>query len=332
MKNLLFIGLALFLFSCKKNTEEILNNDLRNQINASIKEVKANLEEFTTLKKEGKIISNFKSTSDQLFEFIENKQKASNFPMSFDKPASFINRNTQILTEASFSTAQTSSTGFDFSEYFFVPRADVGSNLEDYITTFESEIDQLATNANVENLTEQQLIDSLTETTKGIKDEISQTTTLSNEEKQIMLGVFDGIETLTPSIIDYYRSDGATNNFSLNELKTLGSGCNNFFCKIGRALIRVEVAVAVVAAIATIPIGAIALASTAAKFKFLAVWSKFMFKGIELGKIIGISAKLKAGLIGGLYFGIKNAEKGWEKDWRGWPEEFTLGVYAKAES
>ena len=56
MKNLLFIGLALFLFSCKKNTEEILNNDLRNQINASIKEVKANLEEFTTLKKEGKII------------------------------------------------------------------------------------------------------------------------------------------------------------------------------------------------------------------------------------------------------------------------------------
>ena len=54
MKNLLFIGLALFLFSFKKNTEEILNNDLRNQINASIKEVKTNLEEFTTLKKEGK--------------------------------------------------------------------------------------------------------------------------------------------------------------------------------------------------------------------------------------------------------------------------------------
>jgi hypothetical protein len=40
----------------------------------------------------------------------------------------------------------------------------------------------------------------------------------------------------------------------------------------------------------------------------------------------------KAGLIGGLYFGIKNAEKGWEKDWKGWPEEFALGVYAKAES
>ena len=109
-------------------------------------------------------------------------------------------------------------------------------------------------------------------------------------------------------------------------------GYKTFFCKFGRAVLRVVVAVAVVAAIATIPIGAIALASTAAKFKFLAVWSKFMFKGIELGKIIGISAKLKAGLIGGLYFGIKNAEKGWEKDWRGWPEEFTLGVYAKAES
>jgi hypothetical protein len=44
------------------------------------------------------------------------------------------------------------------------------------------------------------------------------------------------------------------------------------------------------------------------------------------------SFKLKAGLIGGLYFGIKNAEKGWEKDWQGWPEEFALGVYAKAES
>jgi len=44
------------------------------------------------------------------------------------------------------------------------------------------------------------------------------------------------------------------------------------------------------------------------------------------------SFKLKAGLIGGLYFGIKNAEKGWEKDWKGWPEEFALGVYAKAES
>jgi hypothetical protein len=40
----------------------------------------------------------------------------------------------------------------------------------------------------------------------------------------------------------------------------------------------------------------------------------------------------KAGLIGGLYFGIKNAEKGWEKDWQGWPEEFALGVYAKSES
>jgi len=37
------------------------------------------------------------------------------------------------------------------------------------------------------------------------------------------------------------------------------------------------------------------------------------------------SFKLKAGLIGGLYFGIKNAEKGWEKDWKGWPEEFAQG-------
>jgi hypothetical protein len=106
-------------------------------------------------------------------------------------------------------------------------------------------------------------------------------------------------------------------------------GYKTFFCKFGRAVLRVAVAVAVVAVIAVAPVAAIALAK---KAYFLLYYNKVMFKGVELGKIIGIPAKLKAGLIGGLYFGIKAAEKGWDKDWQGWPEEFALGVYAKAES
>jgi hypothetical protein len=38
-----------------------------------------------------------------------------------------------------------------------------------------------------------------------------------------------------------------------------------------------------------------------------------MLGGVTIGNTIGLPAKLKTGLIGGLYFGIKNAEKGWEK-------------------
>lgn len=106
-------------------------------------------------------------------------------------------------------------------------------------------------------------------------------------------------------------------------------GYKTFFCKFGRAVLRVAVAVAVVAVIALAPVAALALAK---KASLLLTYSDFMFKGIKLGHIIGLPLKLKAGLIGGLYFGIKAAEKGWDKDWQGWPEEFALGVYAKAES
>lgn len=327
MKKLLLIALTLFLFSCKKNSEDIINNDLKIQIDASIKEVKANLEEFTALKKEGKISSNFKSTSDQLFEFIENKQKASNFPMSFDKPASIFNRSVQISSKAEFSTAQTSSD-FDFSQFYYVPRTDIGSNLENFITTYEAELDHLAVNASVEDLTEQQLTDSLTEITNGIKDEIAETTTLSNEENQILLGVFDGVETLTPSIVNYFHLDGVTSNFSFNELETFSRRCG-FFCKTGRAVLRVAVAVVAVAVVAVVPVAVIAIAK---KASFILAYKTFMLKGYSIGTIMGIPAKLKAGLIGGLYFGVKAAEKGWDKDWKGWPNEFTLGFYVKNES
>ena len=66
-------------------------------------------------------------------------------------------------------------------------------------------------------------------------------------------------------------------------------GYKTFFCKFGRAVLRVAVAVAVVAVIAFAPVAALALAK---KASLLLTYSDFMFKGIKLGHIIGLPLKL----------------------------------------
>lgn len=326
MKKLVYFCFLLFLVSCQKRSEIAPISELRLQIGNSVKEAKESLNEFIRLKKAGAINSNYKSTSDQLFEFLESKHSGKESSIVFDKPVSIINRNGINNSEATFSSTQTSNY-IDFNQFQYVPRAAIGSNLESFILEYEEELDNIAQVSNIDNLSTSQLTDSLNEIANGIKEEIAETSSLANTEKEMLLGVFDGIQALTPSIIEYFQSDGATNNFSFNELETFSRQCG-FFCKLGRAVLRVAVAVVTVAAVAVVPVSAIAIAK---KASFILSYKTFMLKGYSIGTVMGIPAKLKAGLLGGLYFGVKSAEKGWDKDWKGWPYEFTLGLYVKSE-
>lgn len=326
MRKLLCLSLIITFFSCQKKTEKIFDKELRSQISNSIQEVKLVLDEFNALKKSGSINSDYKSTSDQLFYFLENSYVAKNSYMSFDKPVSILNKSFDNSSEQLFSSDQSSSY-IDFSQFSYFPRTEVGNHIVSFISEYEKEIDNLAVDANIEGLNVSQFTDSLNEISSGIKQEIFETPTLTNEEKEMLLGVFEGVQTLTPSMLEYFQLEGATSNFSFNELETFSNRCG-LFCKIGRAVLRVAVAVVTVATIAVVPVSAIAIAK---KASFILAYKTFMLKGYSIGTVLGIPAKLKAGLIGGLYFGIKSAEKGWDKDWKGWPYEFTLGLYVKSE-
>jgi len=232
--------------------------------------------------------------------------------------------NSEEFTFTPIQTANWNEPVFDNqfgldTEYEFTVD-DLSVPVRNHLNQFTNRLDVIANQHEDGLMTEEQAIELVKAECKLAGNNAFTNSAFTEMERNAMAEVFYLTEELSLPLANYVEEYALAN----------GLAERGFFRRLGRAFLRVVVAVAVTAAIIAVPVAAVvgvkALAGATIKIGAVKGFGSIMKASVIKGKIGGI--KTYSPILSGMYAGIKNAEKNWDKPWQGLPE-FTFGYKVK---
>jgi hypothetical protein len=201
---------------------------------------------------------------------------------------------------------------------------DLSVPVRGHLTQFESRIEAIVTQYENGIITEEEGIARMKSECSQTGNSVVNNPMLTELERNATAESFYMMDELTMPLTNYVEDYAVANG--LSEAR--------FFRRLVRAIARVVVAVVVTAVIIAVPVVAVAVAKAAITGVALSAVKIGAAKGIGAimkasiikGKIGGISTY--SPILTGMYAGLKNAEKNWDKPWQG-ASEFVFGYKVK---